>query len=74
MELHLYVAVSKIIHKSVMSIYSDKLACIQVEINCGYSFTQVCTPEDTLAHYLGLLYLDDVMGHNELTTVHNIKL
>ena len=30
----LYVDVGKIIQESVMSIYLDKLACVQVRINC----------------------------------------
>ena len=35
--LHLlYVAVSQKIHQTVMSIYSDKLAHVQVVINCQY--------------------------------------
>ena len=50
-----------------MSIYSDKLAHVQVVINCQYSIAQMCTREDTLAQYLGALYLDDVMSHNWLT-------
>ena len=33
-----------------MSIYSDKLAHIQVVINCWYSVAQMCTREDILAH------------------------
>ena len=51
-----------------MSIYSDKLAYIQVIINYQYSVAQMCTHEDTLAHILGTPYIDDVMKHNELTT------
>ena len=47
---------------SVMSIYSDKLAHVQVVINCPYSIAQICTREDTLAHNLGALYFDDVMS------------
>ena len=35
-----------------MSIYLDKLAHIQVVIDCQYSVAQMCTSEDTLAHYL----------------------
>ena len=50
-------------------IYSYKLADVQVIINCQYSDAQMCTPEDTLPQYLGAPYLDDVMSHNELTTV-----
>ena len=49
-----------------MSIYSDKLANVQVFINCRYFVAQMCTREDTLAHELGAPCLDDVMT---LTTV-----
>ena len=49
--------------------YSGKLAHVQVVISCQYSAAQLCTREDTLAHYLGALYLDDIMSQNELTTV-----
>ena len=52
-----------------MSNYSDKLALIQVVINCPYSVAQMCTCEDTLAHSLGVQYIDDVMSHNQLTTI-----
>ena len=41
---------------SVMCIYSNKLAHIQVVVNCPYSVAQMCTREDTLAHNLGALY------------------
>ena len=51
-----------------MSIYSDKLAHIQVIINCQYSIAQMCTREDTLAHILGTPYIDDIMSYNSLTT------
>ena len=53
-----------------MSIYSNKLAHVQVIINCQYSVAQMCTCEDTLAHILGALENDDVMSHNELTTMY----
>ena len=33
-----------------MSIYSDKLAHVQVLINCLYFVAQMCTREDTLVH------------------------
>ena len=49
--------------------YLDKLAHIQVVINCRYSIAQMCTREDTLARYLGESSLDDIMSHNELTTI-----
>ena len=54
-----------------MIIYSDKLAHVQVVINCQYSVAQMCTREDTLAHYLGTL--DDVMSYNWLTTVGMVQ-
>ena len=59
----LYVAVS-----CKMSIYSDKLAHIQVVINCKYSVAQLYTREDTLFHYLGPPFIDDVMIYNTLIT------
>ena len=36
-----------------MNIYLDKLANVQVIINCQYFVAQMCTREDTLAQYLG---------------------
>ena len=51
-----------------MCIYLDKLAHVQVIINCRYSIAQMCTCEDTLSQNLGMPYLDDFMSHNELTT------
>ena len=56
-----------------MSIYSDKLAHIQVVINCRYSVAQLCTCEDTLAHNLGAPYIDDVMSHDLHTTSTALK-
>ena len=53
----------------MQSIYSDRLAHVQVIINCQYSVAQMCTCKDMLAHYLGVPHLDDVMSQNELTTV-----
>ena len=50
-----------------MSISSDKLAHVQVIINCLYSIAQMCTREDALAHNLGAPYFDDVMSYNSLT-------
>ena len=44
-----------------MSICLDKLAHIQVNINCKYSVAQMCTREDALTHNLGAPFLDDVM-------------
>ena len=52
-----------------MSIYSDKLAHVQVVINCLYSVVKMCTYEDMLAHNLGAPYFDDVMSYNLLTTI-----
>ena len=51
-----------------MSIYSDKLAHVQVIINCRYSIAHLCTSEATLTHNLGVLHFDDVMSYNSLTT------
>ena len=51
-----------------MSTYSDKLAHVQVVINCQYFVAQMCTREDMLAHYLGALFIDDVMKYNTLIT------
>ena len=50
-------------------IYSDKLAHVQVIINCRYSFAQISTQEDILAHLFTPAILDDVMSQNELTTI-----
>ena len=55
-----------------MSIYSDKLAHVQVFINCPYYVAQMCTheeSEDKLTHILGASYIDDVMSYNSLTTL-----
>ena len=52
--------------------YLDKLAHVQVFINCQYLFAQMCTHRDTLAHILGAPFLDDVMSYNSLTT-HNFN-
>ena len=40
-----------------MSIYLNKLANVQVVINFRYSVAQMCTGEDTLAHYLGTPFI-----------------
>ena len=52
-----------------MSIFSDKLAHVQVIIKCRYFAAQLCTCEDTLTHNLCTLYIDDVMSYNSLTTI-----
>ena len=52
-----------------MSIYLDKLAHVQVIINCQYSIAQMCTHEDTLPQNLGAPYFDDVKSYNSLTTL-----
>ena len=46
-----------------MSIYSDKLAHVQVVINCRYSVAQLCTREDRLAYILERSSIDDVMSY-----------
>ena len=50
-------------------VYSDKLAHIQVGINCQYSVVQMCIREDTLPNILGAPYIDDLMSYNSLTTL-----
>ena len=62
-----------------MSIYSDKLAHVQVIIDCRYSIAQMCTPEDMLARYLGVPFIDDVIRHNTiishyLTVLNSIQI
>ena len=52
-----------------MSIYSNKLAHVQVIINYQYSVSHMCTREDTLAHILGAPFVDDFMIYNLLTTI-----
>ena len=52
-----------------MSIYSDKLAHIQVFINCRKINAQMCTREDGLAYISGTPFIDDVMSFGLLTTV-----
>ena len=64
----MYVAVSQVTQKTVISIYSDKLAHVEVVINCRYSVAQICTHEDMLAYILGAPSIDDIMSHNLLTT------
>ena len=54
-----------------MSICSDKLAHVQVIINCLYFVAPMCTREDMLPHKLGAPYIDKVMRYNSLTTVAN---
>ena len=49
---------------SFMNNYSEKLAHVQVVINCQYFVAQLCTREDKLAHKLGARYIDDVMSYN----------
>ena len=49
-------------------VYSDKLAHVQVVINCQYSIAQMCTWEDTHARLFSCAILDDVMSHSEFTT------
>ena len=45
-----------------MNICSDKLAQVQVIIDCQHSIAQMCTREDKLAHTLGEPCTDDVMS------------
>ena len=55
--------------QSVMSIYSDMLAQVQVVINWRYSIAQMCNHKDTLAYYLDAPSIDDVMRFNMLITL-----
>ena len=53
-----------------MRIYLNKLAHVQVVINCQYTVAQMCTCEDALAHNSAVLYFDDIMScYNSLTTL-----
>ena len=52
-----------------MSIYSYKLAHVQVIINCPYSIAHLCTSEATLAYNLGAQHFDDIMSYNSLKTI-----
>ena len=58
----------------IESCYSDKLAHVQILINCRYSVAQMCTCEDTLAHILGAPYFDNIMSYNSLTTFQFLRL
>ena len=49
--------------------YLDKLAHVQVVINCRYSDAQLCTWEDIHARLFTLTVLDDVMSQSEHTTI-----
>ena len=52
-----------------MSIYSDKLAHVQVVINCRYSIAQMCTLEDIHVPLLSWSSLLNPEGRkNDLTT------
>ena len=57
-----------------MTIYSDKLAHVQVVINSQNTDAPMCTCEDVLAYISGAPSIDDVMSYNLLTTlVLNLK-
>ena len=55
-----------------MSIYWDKLAQVQVVINCQYSVAQMCTREDTHNCYLDAPSIDDVLRQNTLIILHDL--
>ena len=57
-----------------MSIYSEKLAHVQVAINYRYFMVQSCTSESGLAYISGAASIDDIMSYNSLTTYITIKL
>ena len=50
-----------------MSIYSDKLADVQVVISCRARDAPICISEDGLSYILGAPYFDGVMSYNLLT-------
>ena len=54
-----------------MSFYSDKLAHVQVVINCRDRNAPMRTSEDGLAYILGTPFIDDIMSFNLLTTIIN---
>ena len=54
-----------------MRIYLDKLAHVQVVINCRNTDAPMCTCEDALAHILGTPSIDDVISYISLTTNGN---
>ena len=47
-----------------MSIYTDKLAHVQVVFKCQYSVAQLCTREDWFAYISGAPSIDDIMTYN----------
>ena len=57
-----------------MSIYSDKLAHVKDIINCRYSVAQMCTHNETLAHYLGAPFIDDAMRYNTLIKLFKLSV
>ena len=53
--------------KIIKKYYLDKLAHVQVVINCRDRDTPMCTCEDALAYILGAPLNDNVMSYNSLT-------
>ena len=56
-----------------MLAYSDKLAHVQVIINCQNYIAQMCTWEDQHARLFMRAVLDGLMSQNELTTIRFVK-
>ena len=52
-----------------MSIYSDKLAHVQVVINSRSTDAPMRTREERLANISGVLSIDDIMSYDSLTTL-----
>ena len=52
-----------------MSIYSEKLAQVQVLINCRYLIAPSEPMKMPPLINVGALYIDDIMSYNSLTTV-----
>ena len=60
------------IHRPILGVYLDKLAQVQVVINCQYSVAQMCTREDTHNCYLDAPSIDDVLRQNTLIILHDL--
>ena len=53
--------------------YSDKLAHVQVVINCQFSVAQMCTWEDIHARLFTRAVLDDVMSSQHLICILSVN-
>ena len=55
-----------------MSIYSDKLAHVQVVINCWNTDAPMCTREDALALISGVPSIDDVVSFDDVMSCNSL--